>query len=154
MSKRGSSSRWYQTQISDPFVKERERQGLRSRSRCVLAVECYPGVHVDEVRRVLTDGLRPTLVVDARQAYKDAAEVERLCAPHLGDDPVFGRMNGLRVADFVDASRAAVQRGRIDKASTGLVLVGFVTKKLTAMARNDLPSAGLATRSRGPSTSW
>ena len=32
MSRRGSSSRWYQTQISDPFVKERERQGLRSRS--------------------------------------------------------------------------------------------------------------------------
>ena len=98
-------------------------QGLRSRSRCVLAVECYPGVHVDEVRRVLTDGLRPALVVDARQAYKDAAEVERLCAPFLGDDPVFGRMNGLSVADFVDASRAAVQRGRIDKAPTGLVLV-------------------------------
>ncbi|MSQ67076.1 MAG: RlmE family RNA methyltransferase [Gammaproteobacteria bacterium] len=32
MSRRGSSSRWYQTQISDPFVKERERQGLRSRA--------------------------------------------------------------------------------------------------------------------------
>jgi len=98
-------------------------QGLRSRSRCVLAVECYPGVHVDEVRKVLTDGLRPALVVDARQAYKDAAEVERLCGPFLGDDPVFGRMNGLLVADFVDPSRAAVQRGRIDKAPTGLVLV-------------------------------
>ena len=98
-------------------------QGLRSRSRCVLAVECYPGVHVDEVRSALTDGLRPALVVDARQAYKDAAEIERLCAPFLGDDPVFGRMNDLLVADFVDASRAAVQRGRIDKAPTGLVLV-------------------------------
>jgi len=98
-------------------------QGLRSRSRCVLAVECYPGVHVDEICKVLTNGLRPALVVDARQAYKDAAEVERLCAPFLGDDPVFGRMNGLLVADFVDASRAAVQRGRIDKAPTGLVLV-------------------------------
>ena len=77
-------------------------RALRSRSRCVLAVECYPGVHVDEVRKVLTDGLRPALVVDARQAYKDAAEVERMCAPLLGDDPVFGRMNGLLVADFVD----------------------------------------------------
>ncbi len=32
MSKRGSSSRWYQTQVSDPFVKAREKQGLRSRA--------------------------------------------------------------------------------------------------------------------------
>ena len=32
MSKRGSSSRWYQKQVSDPFVKEREKQGMRSRA--------------------------------------------------------------------------------------------------------------------------
>jgi hypothetical protein len=109
-------------EVGWPSILERLR-GLRSRHRCVLAVECYPGAHVDEIRRVLTDGLRPALVVDARQAYKDAAEIERVCAPFLGDDPVFGRMNGLSVADFLDAGRAAVQRGRIDKAQGGLILV-------------------------------
>ena len=98
-------------------------QGLRSRRRCVVAVECYPGVQVDEVRKALTEGLRPVLVVDVRQAYRDGAEIERMCAPYLGDDPVFGRMNGLGVGDFIDAGRAAAQRGRIDKAQAGLVLV-------------------------------
>jgi mannose-6-phosphate isomerase class I len=89
----------------------------------VVAVECYPGVQVDEVRKALTEGLRPVLVVDVRQAYRDGAEIERMCAPYLGDDPVFGRMNGLGVGDFIDAGRAAAQRGRIDKAQAGLVLV-------------------------------
>jgi len=32
MSRRSSSSRWYQTQASDPFVKQREKLGLRSRA--------------------------------------------------------------------------------------------------------------------------
>jgi mannose-6-phosphate isomerase class I len=98
-------------------------QGLRSRPRSVLAVECYPGVHVDEVRRVLTEGLRPALVLDVRQAYRDAAEVERTCGPYLGDDPVFGRMNGLGIDDFLEPGRRAALRKRIDAAARGLVLV-------------------------------
>ena len=109
-------------EVGWPAIRAR-LQSLRSRRRCVVAVECYPGVHVDEVRKALTEGLRPALVVDVRQAYRDGAEIERMCAPYLGDDPVFGRMNGLSVGDFVDAGRAAVQRGRIDKAQAGLVLV-------------------------------
>jgi hypothetical protein len=97
--------------------------GLRSRPRCVLAVECYPGVHLDEVRQAFSEGLRPVLVVDVRQAYKDANEVERMCAPYLGDDPVFGRMNLLTLGDFLDPGRAAVLRGRVEAARSGLVLV-------------------------------
>ena len=92
-------------------------EGLRSRRRCVVAVECYPGVQVDEVKKAFGEGLRPALVVDARQAYRDAAEIERMCAPYLGDDPVFGRMNGLAVGDFLDPGRTAVQRGRIEQGS-------------------------------------
>jgi mannose-6-phosphate isomerase class I len=98
-------------------------QGVRARRRCVLTVECYPGVHVDEVRKAFSEGLRPILVVDVRQGYKDAAEVERMCAPYLGDDPVFGRMNLLTLGDFLDPGRSAVLRGRIEATRTGLVLV-------------------------------
>jgi hypothetical protein len=96
--------------------------GLRTRPRCVVAVECYPGVRLDEVRQALGEGLHPALVVDTRTALKDAAEIERMCAPHLGDDPVFGRMSGLSLEDFLDAGRRALLRGQVDRAA-GLVLV-------------------------------
>jgi mannose-6-phosphate isomerase class I len=105
-----------------PAIAER-LQGLRSRPRCVLVVECYPGVRVDEVKRAFTEGLAPALVVDARQAYRHGSDVERLCAPYLGDDPVFGRMNRLTLADFFDPGRQASLQGRIEKMREGLAVV-------------------------------
>jgi mannose-6-phosphate isomerase class I len=98
-------------------------QGLRSRRRCVVAVECYPGVQVDEVKKAFGEGLRPALVVDARQAYRDTAEIESMCEWYLGDDPVFGRMNGLTITDFLEPGRRAALRGRVEGALRGLVLV-------------------------------
>src|SRR5512143_534644 len=105
-----------------PAILERLRP-LAARERCVLAVECYPGVDQELVRRALAEGLSPALVIDARQAYKDASEIERLCAPHLGDDPVFGRMNALALADFVDPGRRQLLAGRSEALRSGLVLV-------------------------------
>jgi len=109
-------------------------QGLRTRPRCVLAVECYPGVAVDEVRRVFTEGLGPIVVVDARQVYRHPTEIDRLCGPYLGDDPVFGRMNGLSLADFLDPGRWASFRSRIEKTREGLVLVVGTAASLLASA--------------------
>jgi mannose-6-phosphate isomerase class I len=117
---------------------------VRSRARCVLVVECYPGVEVDGVRRALTEGLRPALVVDARQAFKEPAEIERMCAPHLGDDPVFGRMNGLGLSDFLEPGRRAVLQGRVDAAGDGLVLVFGSAASLVAPDHDVLVYADLA----------
>jgi mannose-6-phosphate isomerase class I len=111
-------------------------QGLRTRTRCVLVVECYPGVRVDEVKRVFTEGLGPSLVVDARQAYRHGSDVERLCARYLGDDRVFGRMNGLGLADFLDPGRQATLQSRIDKMRDGLALV--VGAGASILARPDV----------------
>ena len=105
-----------------PAILDRLRP-LRSRKHCVLAVECYPGVDIEAVRRTLADGLLPVHLVDLRQAYKDAVEVEKMCAPYLGDDPVFGRMNGLALSDFFEPGRSAVLRGRADAVREGLVLI-------------------------------
>jgi hypothetical protein len=105
-----------------PAILERLRP-LRGRKHCVLAVECYPGVDIEGVRRTLADGLLPVHVVDLRQAYKDVGEVEKMCAPYLGDDPVFGRMNGLALSDFFEPGRSAVLRGRADAVREGLVLI-------------------------------
>jgi hypothetical protein len=105
-----------------PQVVERLR-GLKTRPRCVLAVECYPGVDVDEAKRAFSEGLGPIVVVDVRQGYRHSTEIERLCAPYLGDDPVFGRMNGLRLADYLDPGRSASLRSRIEQTRQGLVLV-------------------------------
>jgi mannose-6-phosphate isomerase class I len=97
---------------------------LRSRSPGVLAVECYPGVFVEPIELAIAGALRPSQVFRASECLKTHEEVDSMVAPYLGDDPVFGRMNGLEIADFFDAGRLAAVRERILESQGTLLVIG------------------------------
>ena len=67
---------------------------------CGMRVECYPGAQVEDLQSELAQRLRPDTVICASDAYKDVAEIRAMLATHLGDDRVFGRMNGLMLEDW------------------------------------------------------
>ncbi|NUR75759.1 MAG: class I mannose-6-phosphate isomerase [Thermoleophilia bacterium] len=96
------------------------RAGLSS--RCVVAVECYPGVYVDEVRNAFEAGLAPDVVVAAHEAFLPQEKLERRLAPYLGDDPVFGFMCPWGLEQFFAADRLEARRQRVASAA-GVVLV-------------------------------
>jgi mannose-6-phosphate isomerase class I len=75
--------------------------------RCVLAVECYPGVDDEALIDELTRRLRPVRVVNSKSAMKSEAEVDDLVAPFLGgEDPVFGFLNQtLCMMDFFNGEK-------------------------------------------------
>ncbi len=104
-------------------VGARLRAALAGRARCRVAVECYPGVDVAEVARALAGALAPALVCDVGACLRPADAVDRLLAPALGDDPVFGRMTGVEVADYLDPARVAAARAAVDAAGDGVALV-------------------------------
>jgi mannose-6-phosphate isomerase class I len=89
----------------------------------VLAVECYPGIDLAQVQRELVAALQPALVLVADHLYYPAAEIDRLVAGPLTDDPVFGRLNGLTVADFLDPQRLHHAQAALAAAAGQLVLV-------------------------------
>ena len=94
--------------------------------RSILCVECYPGVLLDEVEAALQQQLSPALVIRSASCFKSPEEVGALVQPYLGsDDPVFGRMNGLTVQDFLDNSRIAKARKAVHNQHQrdGLILV-------------------------------
>lgn len=101
-----------------------ERAGAGG-GRVVVAVECYPGVHDDDVREALADELRPALALDSKDAFKTPGEVDALVAPFLGgDDPVFGYLNQtLNLADFIDGARRDDLLGRAAAVAAGVVLL-------------------------------
>ena len=101
------------------------KQAVADRARAVIAVECYPCVHDDDVRTELARVLRPALTLDAKHAFKTPAEVDALVAPFLGgDDPVFGYLNQtLNLPDFLDASRRAEITAQLTAVTSGLILV-------------------------------
>ncbi|MDX2185311.1 MAG: class I mannose-6-phosphate isomerase [Opitutaceae bacterium] len=76
------------------------------KARPVVAVECYPGVHCNQVLEELASGLGAAAVITTRDWFLPEEEINRLLAPYIGgDDPVFGylctrlEMNDLLVPD-------------------------------------------------------
>jgi mannose-6-phosphate isomerase class I len=55
---------------------------------------------------------------------KAPEEVEAMLAPYLGDDPVFGRMNGVEVIDFFDLHKLTAARERVSKSLETILAIG------------------------------
>ncbi len=87
-----------------PEILQRMRECC-GQSRCVLCVECYPGVFESSVRTALEEGLRPEAVIYAGDLLKPPRDVDRMLQPILGDDPVFGSMNDITLGDFFDPGK-------------------------------------------------
>jgi hypothetical protein len=102
-------------------INERLR-GVSQNERTLLCVEYYPGVLDGPVEHALAAGLCPGLAVRTSDLFKNPCEVDAMVTQYLGDDPVFGRMNGIVVDDFFDPQKLAAARESITK-SAGLVMV-------------------------------
>ena len=109
----------------------------------ILCVECYPGVHTADVEQALCVELAPRQVFRADDCLKSPAELDRILAPFLTDDPVFGRMNGLRIGDFMDPAKLTPAREEIGR-SQGLTLVIGTGAALLASPADVLVYADLA----------
>ena len=84
------------------------RAGLRDLGR-VLVVETYPGVRAQDVTPLLT----ADLVLDVAEAYRSPAELDAMVARDLTDDPVFGRLSSIGIADFFEPGRLQVLRDKV-----------------------------------------
>ena len=89
----------------------------------VLAVECYPGTDLAQLRQELTQALQPAQCVVADDLYRPPAAIDALVAGSLTDDPVFGRLNGLTISDFFDPQRLQAAQATLTGATGQLVLV-------------------------------
>jgi mannose-6-phosphate isomerase class I len=94
-----------------------------SRNRVVVSIECYPGADEAQISAELQKLLRASRVIETGSLLKSSEVIDEMLTPYLGDDPVFGRMNGVILEDFFDAS--AMQRARHDlqARSEGLILI-------------------------------
>ena len=109
----------------------------------VLCIECYPGVDVEEVERATARALQPLQVFRSSESLKPALELDRLLAPILTEDPVFGRMSGMEIKDFMDPAKLALAREQIPR-SLGLTLVIGTGAALLAPDADVLVYADLA----------
>jgi len=109
--------------VGDNFCGDyRGCSGLRS----IVCVECYPGANLEEIENGLVLRLKPKLVIRASSCFKNSDELAAMLAPYLGgSDPVFGRMNGVTLLDFLDSNKVdAVRKSiQVQAAQDGTILV-------------------------------
>jgi mannose-6-phosphate isomerase class I len=97
---------------------------ILDRRPSIICVECYPGVHTEELERAIASAFQPCQVFRASDVLKSPAAIEEMLVPFLTDDPVFGRMNGLRIEDFLDSVKRARAREQINKIQGRVVVLG------------------------------
>lgn len=110
----------------------------------VLAVECYPGTDLPRLKQELVRALNPARCLVADELYKTPADIDALVAGPLTDDPVFGRLNGLTVADFFDPTKLQAAREQLALAAGRLVVVLGTGATLVAPATPVVVYADLA----------
>jgi hypothetical protein len=96
----------------------RERTGSGGK----LVVECYPGVHLDEVEQGLRKAMPEAHFINAGELLRSPEEIAAMLEPVLGDDPVFGRMNSIEIADFLDPGALGEAQKQCAQSDTAVVI--------------------------------
>ena len=98
---------------------------LSRQPRVVVAVECYPGVHDEEVAGALRRGLGADHWLSAEEAFLPPDRIDRMLEPYLGgDDPLFGFLAPLGLEAFLDPDRRTALRRHVAGLSGVVVIYG------------------------------
>ena len=107
-------------------ICERLRESAaRTGDSVVMAVECYTGLHHEELIAAIKTQLRPDAFINLfEEAFRPAHEIDKIVAPYLGgDDPIFGFMSRLQVVDFLDPEKMEGVRRKSVQTGSGLTVV-------------------------------
>ena len=91
--------------------------------QCTISFECYPGVCDRTLICALVESLRPSGLIITSDLLKSPSEIEQMVSDVLGDDPVFGQMNSLEIADFFDNAKLASGREMVKNWKHGLLVI-------------------------------
>jgi hypothetical protein len=98
-------------------------KGFVLSEKWIVCVECYPGTFEQALCGALQEGLCPALVISTSDLLKTASSIDRMLGGALGDDPVFGRMNGIKTEDFFDEHQLARAREKVKHWHAGMLLI-------------------------------
>ncbi len=93
------------------------------RKRTVVAVECYQGVNKPELLSRFKE-LPGAWLVDTGGLFKSPEEIERMTAPYMTDDVLFGYCAHFSYTDFLDTDKVAACRRQIENTEGLVVLCG------------------------------
>ncbi|MGV3508979.1 MAG: class I mannose-6-phosphate isomerase [Sphingobacteriaceae bacterium] len=109
----------------------------------VIAIECYHGVDHNLLVNKIKEGFSSARIVDAFSAMHSEEKINSLVYPYVTDDPVFGYISPLNLADFFDEGKIAVLKNEIESSQSELVIVIGTGATLIAPSANILVYADM-----------
>lgn len=103
------------------------RSAIPAGQRYVIAVECYPGVSLDALADRLNAAYPAAHILNVESAYLSPTDLQASFGSILTNDPVFGFMRPVAIADFFHEARVNVLRERVSRASGLTILLGAGT---------------------------
>lgn len=89
----------------------------------IIGVEYYQGVLEDEVTSELITGIRPVLVIQAKNLMWPEDTIHALVYPDVTDDRIFGYLTRLTLDAFFDPGKVGKASDEINSVKEGIVLV-------------------------------
>jgi len=98
-------------------------RAFAKQERAIICVECYPGANERQIFDELCRILRPAHALQTTSFLKSSESIDQLLSPYLGDDPVFGRMNGIVLQDFFDLDAVRRAQSQVHSNTDGISIV-------------------------------
>ncbi len=97
------------------------------RSTGTICIECYPGTYEQEIEAALREHLPQAGIILSREALRSPQAVKGITAHDLPNDPVFGRLSALELADFFDPDKLRQISDELRSSSRMTVVLGTGT---------------------------
>lgn len=91
--------------------------------KCVLTIECYPAVRIEEIVAGLSAHMSPVQTFISDDASLSEDTISQMIERNMTDDRVFGFMSNHKMEEFFDQAKAAEMRRSIERIPSGLVIV-------------------------------
>ncbi|MCW1963516.1 class I mannose-6-phosphate isomerase [Chryseobacterium viscerum] len=98
----------------------------------IIAIECYPGVFLQEIITSVQEFLNPEWIIDTSEAMKSEDDIAAMVQEYVTDDPVFGYITQLQMEDYFDSSKVFEIQQEIDKTKDYTVVIGPGATLLTS----------------------
>ncbi len=92
-------------------------------NRCVVAIECYQGVHHSELEKAFKE-IPHNLFVNTAEIFKSEEEIRKLTYPDVTDDAIFGYITRLTMSDLISTEKLNDKRQQIERSQGTVVVYG------------------------------
>jgi len=122
-------------------------------SKKILVIDCYQGVHFEELLRIFTENLRPNLVITSDDYFLSENDIHVLTLSDVTTDRIFGYLTRLNIIDLIDSQKLEYCKSQIENNKDGIIMIfgygaSLVVEKPTILVYADMPRWEIQLRMR------